>query len=340
MKITFLKPRYFFYLLLVYVYASYLWWTYLLLQKNDLLYDYQLKAVQLEYAQSLVESSDSDISQTNEAYMSLREKYQRQKQMIIGESLVFIVLLTLVSLQTIRSFDKEVTLANQQNNFLWSVTHELKTPLASIKLTLQTLSHRLTVDDKFRKLIHNALDDVGRLQSMVDNILYAARMDSSGFKLYTEPHNISDLLDHFLEKVRSMPDGHRVMKGSWYDHANALVDKDALYSAFSNLVENALKYSSPNKQVIVSLQRYDHKLYIDVADEGIGIPDKEKKNVFRKFYRIGNEETRSHRGSGLGLYIAKKIIQMHHGDITIIDNVPQGSIFRIILPQHTQHMPN
>src|SRR6266487_4727453 len=103
--------------------------------------------------------------------------------------------------------------------------------------------------------------------------------------------------------------------------------------AVNNLLDNAIKYSSKEKNVWISVQKDNDKISISVKDEGKGINNSEKDKVFDKFYRIGNPQTKGSRGTGLGLYVTGRIVQQHKADITLTDNIPQGSIFEIILTQ-------
>ncbi len=99
----------------------------------------------------------------------------------------------------------------------------------------------------------------------------------------------------------------------------------------NNLVDNAIKYSAKEKPVSIVVSSGNHKTLIEVADEGEGISDAEKKKIFEKFYRSGNENTRSAKGTGLGLYLCRKIVSDHRGSITVKDNRPQGSVFSVTL---------
>ncbi|WP_231561643.1 sensor histidine kinase [Sphingobacterium sp. T2] len=111
-------------------------------------------------------------------------------------------------------------------------------------------------------------------------------------------------------------------------------DKFAITNVVNNLVENAIKYSPPCATVEVKLYRKDNNLIFSVADHGQGIPDEEKKLIFNKFYRVGNESTRKTKGTGLGLYIVKSVLQKHNATIKVKDNKPSGSIFEVIFENY------
>jgi two-component system, OmpR family, phosphate regulon sensor histidine kinase PhoR len=247
---------------------------------------------------------------------------------------VFMLMLIFGSILLLKTFNKEVLLAKQQNNFLLSVTHEFKTPLSSIKLSFQTLMKRINMEDKFQKLVRNSLDDVDRLQVLVDNILFAARMENHSYTFEKTFYNISDLLIQFIEKLKhQQPGGERILLENIDTEIEYNIDKESFFSLVANLIENALKYSPEDKPVMISLFKKDSiHIVFEVKDYGIGIPSDERNKIFDKFYRIGNEETRNTKGTGLGLFIVKKVIEAHNGRILYLENVPKGSIFRIILP--------
>ncbi|MCY7409311.1 MAG: sensor histidine kinase [Chitinophagales bacterium] len=101
----------------------------------------------------------------------------------------------------------------------------------------------------------------------------------------------------------------------------------------TNLIENAIKYSTDQSKIRIDLKEVNEKVVLKIADDGLGIPDSEKKKVFQKFYRIGQEETRKTKGTGLGLFIVEKIMALHKGNVSVSDNLPRGSIFEVTLPK-------
>jgi signal transduction histidine kinase len=109
-------------------------------------------------------------------------------------------------------------------------------------------------------------------------------------------------------------------------------EKLGMTSVTLNLLENAVKYSSESPKITVDLRHQDHKILLDIADNGIGISDKDKKRIFEKFYRVGNEDTRTTKGTGLGLFIVQQIVKAHEGKISVEDNEPKGTKFKIELP--------
>lgn len=332
MKVS--KPIILFYVVVTYVFASYIWWSYLLADKNMLAYEYHLKSARLEYnvEHDLPKDDTLEFSKTAK-YKIITDRYDRQRFMIVGEGAVFLLLLALGAYSVRRFLMKEIALARQQRNFMLSITHELKSPLASIKLSLQTFVRRITLEDKFQKLLNNSLSDIDRLENLVDNILLAAKVEDAGYKYDLQVRDISVLIEDVLLRCSS---GHGE-KWQWQldikPDVQCAVDEMPFVSTLLNLVENAMKYSPEGTTIGVNLTTAGNKVQLAVSDEGPGIPHDEKPLIFDKFYRVGNEETRSAKGTGLGLFIVKGVVQNHGGSITVADNKPQGTIFTIILPK-------
>ncbi len=253
---------------------------------------------------------------------NLDQKLYSRIWMVLGEGSVFFILLAIGVWQTLQSFRKEVSLARQQKNFLLAVTHELKSPIASVKLYLQTLQKRELEREKQNEILARAIADTDRLGSLVENLLLATKIDRSDYMLHFEELNISDLV---AQIIATHPENKR-LKTEIQQGIKMQADKLAFTSVVVNLLENALKYSE--QTVTVKLQR-DKNILLSIIDNGSGIPDEEKQKVFEKFYRIGNEDTRKSKGTGLGLYIVKNLVERHNGTIKIRDNQPSGSIFEI-----------
>lgn len=252
----------------------------------------------------------------------LDQKLRSRIWMVLGEGSVFFILLAIGVWQTLQSFKKEVSLARQQKNFLLAVTHELKSPIASVKLYLQTLQKRELDREKQNEIVAKAIADTDRLGSLVENLLLATKIDRSDYMLHFEELNLSDLV---AQIIATHPENKR-LKTEIQQGIKMQADKLAFTSIVVNLLENALKYSE--QTVTVKLQN-DKNILLSVIDSGAGIADDEKQKVFEKFYRIGNEDTRKSKGTGLGLYIVKNLVERHNGTIHIRNNQPTGSIFEI-----------
>ena len=256
---------------------------------------------------------------------------QPQKMaMILGEGSIFIFLLGVGAYFIHSSINKEDKLKEQQQNFLMSVTHELKSPLAAIKLSIETIVKRDLDKEQQAKLLRNSLKDIERLDDLVENMLLATKIESRTYSFPKEEFDFSELVTKITDRLQLHSCGNQqLINTKIQDDIKVTGDKFALSSVVTNLVENAVKYSGPCAEVAVSLCQNDGKPFLTVSDKGPGIPDGEKMLIFDKFYRVGDENVRKSKGTGLGLFIVKEILQNHDADISVKDNTPQGAIFEV-----------
>lgn len=327
---TIFKPNPFkiFYLVFAYIMAFALWWAFLLYDKNETAYHEKVELNRIPYEAT---HTGQDYEQTPE-FEKIHSKYLRQKTMILGEGSVFILLL-LIGLMMVRQvFRKEMELASQQRNFLLSITHELKSPISTVKLSLQTLGKRKLEAEQSEKLVNNSLADLDRLESLVDNILFAAKIERNEPGFANEDLNISDIVMEVIDRFINNKKGITI-KTHVAPQVYLRADSLGFTSLVINLVENAIKYSEEGTAITVELNSDGEEVRLSITDQGIGIPAAEKEKVFRKFYRIGNEDTRRAKGTGLGLYIVKRFVEIYNGKIAIKDNHPRGSIFEITFPK-------
>ena len=260
----------------------------------------------------------------------LNQKLHKRWTMIFGEGFVFIGVLVLGIFQVRKTFKREAALALQQQNFLLSVTHELKSPIASAKLQLQTLQKHELSREKQKEIIADAINDTERLNNLVENILLAAKIENDVFTLHKENENLSRYLTEGMNQtIRSFNHKQKVVLAIEPD-IYFPIDRTTFPSIVLNLFENAVKYSLPDSTITVGLKKQNQKIILSVADEGTGVTEKEKQLVFQKFYRVGNEETRKTKGTGLGLYIVDYLVKEHGGVITIKNNLPTGSLFEVV----------
>jgi K+-sensing histidine kinase KdpD len=167
-----------------------------------------------------------------------------------------------------------------------------------------------------------------RLDTLINNILVLSQIDAGSYPTTKEELNFSDLVMDVVQQFKGRyPD--RSIDTHIAPEVTITGDALLLKLLVSNLLENANKYSVRSTTITCELGSANNKIVLKVADEGLGIAVDEKKMVFEKFYRIGNEQTRKTQGTGLGLYLCKKIAVYHHGDIGVTDNKPQGSIFAV-----------
>ena len=260
----------------------------------------------------------------------LNEKLHKRWIMISGEGIVFIGVLLLGIFQIRKTFKREAELSQQQQNFLLSVTHELKSPIASTKLQLQTLQKHELNREKQKEILANAINDTDRLNNLVENMLLAAKIENSVYLLHKEKYNLSEYITEGMNQTIQSFQYKQKVELNIEPNIYMDIDRTNFPSIILNLFENAVKYSPEDSTIVVSLKKQNQKIILSVADQGIGISDKEKETIFQRFYRSGSEETRKTKGTGLGLYIVDYLVKQHNGTITVKNNTPKGSIFEVV----------
>jgi signal transduction histidine kinase len=264
-------------------------------------------------------------------YMLVRMQPER-KGMILSEGMMFGLVLLAGAFYMHKSLARERKLQEQKKNFLLSVTHELKSPLASIKLLLQTIQKRDLSKAQIQDFIGKSLLDIERLDDMVENMLLASKIENSSYTFPKAKFSLSVLVDSIVNRLQiTKCDGNQqIINAEIEPKIEITGDKFALTSVVTNLIENAIKYSKPCEAVEVKLFAKEGKIHFQVADHGIGIADNEKTRIFDRFYRVGSEDTRNTKGTGLGLYIVKQVLDKHEASIKVKDNRPVGSIFEVV----------
>jgi len=251
--------------------------------------------------------------------------------MILSEGSMFVIVFVFGAISLHKVINREQRLQEQKKNFLLSVTHELKSPLASIKILLQTIQKRDLTKTQVLDFIGKSLLDVERLDDMVENMLLASKIDNRSYTFPKAKFNLSVLVDSIVNRLQiNKCDNQQIVDAEIEPKIEITGDKFALTSVVTNLIENAIKYSGPCESVIVKLFSKEGKIHLQVADHGIGIADAEKGRIFERFYRVGSEETRNTKGTGLGLFIVKEVLDKHEATIKVKDNRPAGSVFEVV----------
>lgn len=307
------------------------WWSMLLFTKNKDAFYAKRDLLHLGMMAQGTVKSNAEFTDSV-PYQNLEKAYQRQERMILGESLVLAISLLYCIWLINRGYNKEVQNAKHRRNFLLSITHELKSPLSSIQLVLSTLQKRQITDEQRDKMFAHGNAETERLKSLVNDLLLSAKLETA-YQPYLEPVNLVTLHRNIIQRLQTKhPDASFQLKTASED-IMLQADAGGISSVITNLLENAIKYSPAPAAIGVELSPTPGGIRWTVSDEGMGIPDGEKKRIFNRFYRIGSEETRTTKGTGLGLYIVHEIIKSHGGSIRILDNTPRGATFEILLPQ-------
>ncbi len=302
--------------LLVYITAALIWWFIALMHQNKEITDLK---------NSLLKKNEP-AAVANERVIA--EEYERKTAQYIGEGATFMLVILVGAVFVYRATRKQIKLTHQQQNFMMSITHELKTPIAVVKLNLETLQKHKLEEAQQARIIHNTLQETDRLNDLCNNILLASQLDAGDFKLAWEEVNLSNLVKKAALQFQSRFPNRKI---SYRVDENISISGDELLLklAINNLIENALKYSPGEEPVLVELENAKDGIKLKVTDQGPAIPDHEKSKIFEKFYRLGDENTRRVQGTGLGLYLTRKIAEDHNATVEVWNNSPRGSIFVI-----------
>ncbi len=311
------KPLFWFYVVCVYVVLQLIWWGLLLYRiNNETVSNFSIGA-----------NYNSDLRAIGAA--AIQTKRDKRVAMIIGEGAVFLALLGFGIYQVRRSFKKEADLNHVQNNFLMSITHELKTPIASARLQLETLEKHV-LDSAQRKLIaNNAIKDTDRLEALVDNILMVSKFEHNAIKVVNTVFNLSQHVSEFVTQYKHGLGNKHLWQLDL--QANCTIHSDPLiwHTILNNIIDNARKYAPIGSEIVVRLKQQGGQVELAIMDQGIGISENDRRNVFEKFYRVDTEAVRQSKGTGLGLYIVHKLCIALDIKIAIENNLPSGSIFSL-----------
>jgi len=319
----FRRSTFFYWMLLFYILAALVWW-FISLTNNAA----SMRRFKTNQVNATINKNNNPVLYQTEIE-KIQLAYSREKAKYIGEGSIFLLLILIGAAFVYRSIRKQFNLQQQQQNFMMAVTHELKTPISVARLNLETLQKYTLDPEKQKKLIKNALDETTRLNFLTNNILTASQLESSGYKSSREELDLSTLLkDCIVDFKNRFPD--RNFKDEIEEDADVKGDPLLLQMLINNLLENAIKYSPKESTISALLKKYRSGIELQIKDQGAGISDEEKKKVFTKFYRVGNEATRKTQGTGLGLYLCRKIAKYHNADIAVTNNEPCGSIFTVV----------
>ncbi len=249
----------------------------------------------------------------------------------------FLMILILGGFYVIFLFwNKQAKLNRMQSNFVSSMTHELKSPLASIQLYLETLKYHDVSREEAKDFVETMLNDTERLSGLIENILRSSHPDPKKMQNEFQPVDLKEFLGEVVADHQPQFRENQV-ELSWAFTASPriMMDKRSMRMVFNNLMSNALRYtlSKTDSQVKVRLTADDKNCYVSFEDQGIGLSEREMKKIFRKFYRVQSPDTQNIVGAGLGLYISSEIIKSHGGHISVVsEGKEKGSIFTVSLP--------
>lgn len=310
-----------YWMLLIYIIAALAWWFISLEKQNN-------RIVQLQYQSISSEKQDLPQLQSTDKFLAIDKEAKKNTWKYVAEGVTFLILILIGAVFVYRSISRQLKLQQQQQNFMMAVTHELKTPISVARLNLETLQKYQLNDEKKQKILRTTLDETSRLDFLTNNILVAAQLESNNFQSSKEELDMTALLKDCIQQFRN-----RFPEREFTEEIEGDIDIKGdsllLQMLINNLLENATKYSPKGSPISTTLKKGKTGVELQVKDQGIGIEESEKTKIFNKFYRIGSEATRKTKGTGLGLYLCRKIARDHNGDITMTKNEPQGSIFAV-----------
>ena len=211
-------------------------------------------------------------------------------------------------------------------------THIVSTQLvvADLELNLETMQKRKLDEPQQQRLIQTTLQETNRLNALCNNMLLSSQIEAGGYRITNEETNISELISNCVQDF-TVRYPLRKVEADVAPDIFISGDRLLLQMLANNLIENAIKYGAKEMPVSVSLSEEYNKIFFRVKDQGKGIAAEEKDKIFSKFYRVGNAATKAAKGTGLGLYLCKKIAAQHNANISVTDNTPAGAIFTVVL---------
>ncbi|MDZ4821350.1 MAG: HAMP domain-containing sensor histidine kinase [Planctomycetota bacterium] len=247
---------------------------------------------------------------------------------------VFLVLLLVGVVLYLFLSIKAVQLSQRQSNFIDSVTHELKSPIASLKLYLQTMTRRQLTTQQTDEFHHSMLEDIERLDSLINHLLDAARVDREPVQVPLEDIDLQALTRQVvgsLSQLYRLPDDAIQLN---LQPALVRGRSSDLEMIVRNLVDNAIKYGGDIPQVEVELTSDEHRLVtLRISDNGPGIPAKLRRKIFGRFVRLGSELERKKAGTGLGLFIVRQLVRQLRGKVSVRERTDgPGTVFEVELP--------
>jgi len=235
---------------------------------------------------------------------------------------------------TFTDIDDQKRIEKEKDEFLSIASHELKTPLTSIKAYTQLLSRKLKLSEENPELVYveKTLDQIDKLNSLITDLLDVSKIENGKLKISKRPENLNKVLENALETIlHTSSNDVKIERHGIKPDFMISIDKIRIEQVLINFLTNAIKYSPENNQIFVTTFTDEKEVRISVTDFGIGIPDFKQEYVFQKFYRV-EESSLQFQGLGIGLYICSEIISQHHGTIGVSSELGEGSTFYFTLP--------
>ncbi len=228
------------------------------------------------------------------------------------------------------------TLEKQKDSFIYDISHELRTPLSTIKILSQSIQYSQNDEvNIYKEFFSDIVNEIDRMDNIITDMMQSVDLDPNSYIVKLRLSYLNYLCESIVKRLQPIASKKNItIEFVALSNLQIYIDPTKIDRAVSNIIENAIKYSENDSKIEVTLYQERNRACISVRDEGIGISQSEINRIFERFYRVKKDRSRTTGGSGLGLYITKKIIDMHQGEIDIksIENI--GSIFTIKLPMN------
>ena len=233
-----------------------------------------------------------------------------------------------------RMSEKLDNVENQRRDFISNASHELKTPLSSIKILAESLLYQANVpEDMYKEFLADINTEIDRLNSLLTDLLTLAQADNPAMVMRMTWENLDEIIAECIHSLQPLAQEKKIKINHVWNGISMRCDRLKMSTALINLISNGIKYTPPEGSVTIEVEEQSQFVIITVSDTGIGIPQEEQAHVFERFYRVDRARARDTGGTGLGLAIVQQVVRLHGGEIMLTSSEKNGSTFTITMPQ-------
>ncbi|KPJ55051.1 hypothetical protein AMJ47_02060 [Parcubacteria bacterium DG_72] len=264
-------------------------------------------------------------------------RYIAEEETVVVVVLIVSIFLFVLSYTITRSFERLAEASRMKSEFINIVSHQLRSPLTNIKWTFEILSSEDfdVPESKQEEYFINVKENIARMVELIDDLLIVSRIEQGRLPIQKKECNFAELVAEQVSRYKIFAEASHIKLSFFVEEGlpKIFADSSLLKLATENLIDNAIRYTPGQGEVVVSIKRRDkNKILFSVKDSGVGIPEKDQKYIFQKFFRSENALKQRTKGSGLGLYVCKTIIEKSGGQIWFKSKDQQGTTFFVTLP--------